>query len=86
MADEAVLEQRIRERAHKIWNDEGQPEGKENEHWELAKFAIAQEDALPTMLKSPELPRPEPIEAVENLGEFPTLTDQGDQKPYPTED
>ena len=44
-----VLEQRIRERAYKIWEDAGRPEGRQLEHWELAKFAIAEQDALPTM-------------------------------------
>ena len=44
-----VLEQRIRERAYKIWEDAGRPEGRQLEHWELAKLAIAEQDALPTM-------------------------------------
>ena len=66
MADERDLERRIRERAYQIWIDEGRPEGRDRDHWELAKFAIAEEDALPTMLKSPGLPGPEPIEAVLN--------------------
>ena len=46
---ERVLEQRIRERAYKIWEDEGRPEGRDEAHWELAKLAIAEQDALPTM-------------------------------------
>jgi hypothetical protein len=51
-----VLEQRIRERAYKIWEDAGRPEGRQLEHWELAKFAIAEQDALPTMtVKAPSL-------------------------------
>ena len=29
-------EQRIRERAFQIWIDEGQPEGKDKEHWTRA--------------------------------------------------
>jgi len=44
-----LLEQRIRERAYKIWEDAGRPEGRQVEHWELAKLAIAEQDALPTM-------------------------------------
>ena len=51
-----VLEQRIRERAYKIWEDAGRPEGRQLEHWDLAKFAIAEQDALPTMtMKAPSL-------------------------------
>lgn len=75
------LEQRIRERAYKIWLDEGQPEGRAQEHWEIAKLAIAEEDALPQMLKSPRLPGPDPIEAWTNQAEFPTLVDQGEGLP-----
>ena len=78
--DDADLERRIRERAFKIWSDEGRPEGRDKEHWELARLAIAQQDALPTMLESPALPGPEPIEAVLNQAEMPTLTDQGEQQ------
>jgi len=75
--EERKLEQRIRERAFKIWNDEGQPDGRDKQHWELAKLAVSEEDALSTMLKSPSLPGPEPIEALLNQGEFPTFVDQG---------
>src|SRR5690349_1407095 len=74
----AKLEQRIRERAFHIWNDEGQPEGRDKEHWELAKFAISQEDGLDTSLIPQQAPRPEPIEAVLNQAEFLTLVDQGE--------
>ena len=73
-----AIERRIRERAYKIWIDEGQPEGKDKEHWEVAKLAIAEQDGLASTLKRPDLPQPEPIEAVRNQGEFPTLTDQGE--------
>ena len=48
---ERAIEQRIRERAHKIWEDEGRPEGREAAHWDLAKLAIAEQDALPSMTK-----------------------------------
>jgi hypothetical protein len=80
MADDVELQKRIQERAYQIWLDEGQPEGRDKEHWELAMFAISERDALPTMLKAPELPGPEPIEAVANQAEMPTLTDQGEQQ------
>jgi DUF2934 family protein len=36
-------EARIRERAYKIWINEGQPEGREAEHWERAAREIDQE-------------------------------------------
>jgi hypothetical protein len=37
-------EQRIRERAHQIWEREGRPEGKEQSHWEHASREIYEED------------------------------------------
>jgi hypothetical protein len=73
------LERRIRERAHKMWLDEGSPDGRAESHWELAKMAIALEDARPEMLKPVETPTSEPVEAWINQGEFPQLTDQGEQ-------
>ena len=38
-------EQRIRARAHAIWEREGRPEGRENEHWRLASEEIEREDS-----------------------------------------
>lgn len=46
------LETRIRERAYTIWLDEGKPEGRHLEHWNIAKLAIDEEDALPHMVKA----------------------------------
>ena len=77
VADE--LDQRIRERAFQIWVEEGQPEGRDKDHWELAKFAIAEQDGQSLTLVPTALPGPEPIEALKNQGEFPTLTDQGEE-------
>jgi hypothetical protein len=74
------LQDRIRNRAHQMWLDEGCPDGKADSHWELAKMAIALEDARPEMLIPVEMPEPEPIVAWVNQGEFPTLTDQGEQR------
>jgi hypothetical protein len=78
--DEQDIEDRIRERAHRIWEEEGRPDGRERAHWELARFAIAQEDAQAGMLRPIEMPEAEPIIAIVNQGEFPTLTDQGEQQ------
>jgi hypothetical protein len=75
---EKDVETRIRERAHRIWEEEGRPEDKALAHWELAKIAVALEDAKGEMLKPVTLDQPEPIEALLNQGEFPTLTDQGE--------
>jgi hypothetical protein len=85
MPDKAKLEARIRERAHKIWLDEGCPQGREQLHWELARLAIAEEDALASTLTPAQSPPPsaEPVEAVANQAEFPTLTDQGEAQHVP---
>ena len=34
------VEQRIRERAHQIWEEEGRPHGRDREHWEQASREI----------------------------------------------
>lgn len=78
------IEQRIRERAYRIWLEEGCPEGRELDHWDMASELVAIEDGQQSTLKpiDQNLGRAgepiEPIEAVRNAGEFPTLTDQGE--------
>lgn len=79
------IEARIRERAHKIWEDEGRPEGRDRDHWELASELIAIEDSqhlatIPVEQSVAQLEKGEPLIALENAGEFPTLTDQGEQQ------
>ncbi len=37
--------EKIRARAHLIWEREGQPEGRENEHWAQAEREIENEEA-----------------------------------------
>ena len=77
-------EGRIRNRAYRIWEEQGHPEGRADAHWDMASELIAIEDNHALALKpvNPELGlngEPiEPIEALENAGEFPTLTDQGE--------
>ncbi|UIP32925.1 DUF2934 domain-containing protein [Stutzerimonas kunmingensis] len=34
------VDERIRQRAYEIWQAEGQPEGKESEHWQQAREEI----------------------------------------------
>lgn len=40
------LEQRIRDRAHQIWEAEGQPEGAQDRHWEQARLEIEAEERI----------------------------------------
>jgi len=75
------LEQRIRERAYRIWQREGQPDGRAATHWERAEEEIGIEvnqrfATKPNPLNEPPANRPygepvEPLEAVENQGENP---------------
>jgi hypothetical protein len=88
--DEHDRERRIRERAYRLWQEEGCPAGRSDVHWDMASELVAIEDnqKLATEpVPSPDALGPtgepiEPIEAVENAGEFPTMTDQGEQT-YP---
>lgn len=52
MADER--EQKIRERAYKIWQDEGQPEGREHDHWSRAEQEHGSGDDAATPLADSE--------------------------------
>jgi len=71
------LEQRIRELAYRLWSEQGQPQGKAEAHWELARTAIALEDAKPQMQKPHSSSNCRTSRW--DQGEFPTLTDQGEQ-------
>jgi Protein of unknown function (DUF2934) len=86
----SITEERIRERAYRLWLEEGQPEGKASEHWERARELLALESDPEEGKESLDEgynktgPWGEPVEEasiLENLGEFPTTTDQGEQEP-----
>ncbi len=85
--DDRALEERIRQRAYRLWQDAGCPEGRADVHWDQAAELVAIEDNQRNATEpvpSPDELGPsgepiEPISAVENAGEFPTLTDQGEQ-------
>lgn len=89
---EADVEARVRERAHHLWVEDGRPEGREIEYRERARELVAIEDNQDTATRprprQPESHAPggqpvEPVEAIENQGEFPGLTDQGEQSMAP---
>jgi hypothetical protein len=44
MPNDDEIDQRIRERAYLLWLDEGRPEGRDKQHWEIAREAIERED------------------------------------------
>ncbi len=45
MSDER--ERKVRERAHAIWEREGRPDGRDQEHWERASHEIETEERTP---------------------------------------
>ena len=73
------VEERVKQRAYEIWQREGCPEGREADHWALAKEEIAIEDNQnQALLPNPSeggddtVVHPEPVEpllAAESLGE-----------------
>jgi hypothetical protein len=86
MSDARDRAQRIREKAHQIWIEEGRPEGRDREHWDMASELVAIEESQRSTLRPPGPPSGEPVEppeAHENQGEFPELTDQGEAQSGP---
>jgi Protein of unknown function (DUF2934) len=86
----ADVEERVRQRARRLWQEEGCRESLGERHFDMARELVAIEDNQ--KLATKPVPREgatgpsgepiEPAEAVENLGEFPTITDQGEYS-YP---
>lgn len=79
--------ERVTARAERLWQDAGSPPSGPDAYRDLASELIAIEDSQLSTLKPVVQPGPygEPIEEtepVENLGEFPTVTDEGEQT-YP---
>lgn len=92
LCDEREHTQRVRERAYQIWLQEGRPDGRAGDHWDMASELVAIEENYRDTLKPnptedyarfPQGEPIEPIEAVRNLGEIPTLTDQGEEVVFP---
>ncbi len=86
------FEERVRERAYRLWEEAGRPQGQAQDHWERARELVAIEMnyklATQPVGESERETGPygepvEPIEAAENAGEFPTLSDQGEEQTYP---
>ncbi|WP_114393326.1 DUF2934 domain-containing protein [Oleisolibacter albus] len=87
---------RIRARAHAIWEQEGRPEGREQAHWDMASELVAQEENYTGTLERNPSRGPddvalhqqpvEPTLAYETMGEVPGLTDQGEDRQFPSRD
>lgn len=82
-------DERIRRKAHELWEAEGRPEGRSDSHWTAAREIIALEDAGDTArvpLRQTLGDDAEPAIAYENQGEFPDLVDQGEAQGAPSLD
>lgn len=79
-------EERIRRKAYELWEADGCPEGRHDDHWVQAREIVALEEAggPPTIsLDRSRGPQAEPAVAQENLGDRPGLRDQGDDPAGP---
>ncbi|MCE6952896.1 hypothetical protein LAZ40_23495 [Cereibacter sphaeroides] len=78
-------ERRVADRAERLWDGAGRPEGGAAPFMDRARelLAIEENPHATTRPLDETDPDGEPIEAVENQGEFPTLTDQGEERTYP---
>ncbi len=77
-------DEQIRIQAHALWEQEGKPEGRAEAHWDMAREILAQKDGyLDTTTPVAEAVEAPAEEAAiqDNLGSFPTLTDQDEQQP-----
>ncbi|MFD2181270.1 DUF2934 domain-containing protein [Rhodoplanes azumiensis] len=82
-------EQRVRERAFRIWQEQGCPHGQAEVHWEMARKLVAIEEShdltLVPVARDPQDPTiaadvvEEADPAAAAAGERPTLTDDGEQ-------
>lgn len=83
-----ALDRRILARAERLWQDAGSPEGDRDRYLENARELVAMAEVpLPTL--DPETaadPVIEEASLLRNLGEFPTLRDQGDEQAFPQTD
>ena len=93
LEDDPEREHRIRDRAYHLWNEQGQPHGRNDEFWERARELVGMEESAGFgQLPNPEVAghdpsRSQPVEEAflqENLGEFPDrLSDQGEAEATP---
>ena len=85
----AKHDKQVRLHGRRMWREAGSPKGREDEYIELARELQAFRDhpnaaLLPNPMETHPQPSPtaEPVEEaelLENLGEFPGRTDQGDR-------
>lgn len=78
---------RVQQKARELWEEHGCPDEGPSHFADMAQelIGIAENPQATTRpAKDPRAPDAEPAIAIENQGEFPTLTDQGEDQGYPT--
>lgn len=86
-------ERRVRERARRLWEEEGRPKVAEDTYIDKARELIAIEDNAdlarePIREYTSDSAGREPVEEAsiaEKMGDVPTLTDQGEERTIPSE-
>ncbi len=76
------IDQKIRDKAHELWVLDGQPEGRELFHWDLARQLVLQENTAEfTLVPTPPTLEDmiDPLAAPDNLREIPDLTHLGEE-------
>lgn len=80
----------IKRHAYQLWEEAGRPTGRDDEFWDKARELAAIEENQHLAVKPIEDPNAgpwgEPVEtgvAIENQGDFPGTSDQGDEEPRP---
>jgi hypothetical protein len=72
-------EEHIRRRAHEIWEREGQPEGRHEEHWERARREVKAEKA--GLLPEPAAPGASPADVDTTPGQAGSGQAGGERPP-----
>ena len=80
-----ALDVRVEERAVRLWTEAGSPEGGHARYMDPARelVAIEEVDLPPLDIEDAAKPIIEEASIQSNLGEFPTLRDQGDEMTFP---
>lgn len=85
-AEFRAWEQRVTDKAAALWEQADRPEGGPERFRDAARELLAIAENPDATTRSPDSTAGagvEPLLAVENQGEFPTLTDQGEEQAYP---
>lgn len=74
--------ERIAKKAHELWEAEGRPHGRDQDHWDSAKEIIALHDSQAATLLPRDTGSTDAVEemsvSVDNEGQAPGLTDTGE--------